>query len=170
MRHNRPSKGVMGAAWLATLGAVLAALVVAVVVNAASSSSSSRPSFSLHRLEGNGPAVQLSQFKGHPVVVTFFASWCVPCHEELPTIASVQRGIGPAQPLPGRAVDFVGVDVGDDAASALSLVNASQVAFPVGVDPNSQVSGEVFHLVGVPSTVFLDAGGNVVGSVRGPVT
>ncbi len=153
---------MLRAAVLATAGAVLAAVVAVVVAN--NLSSGHPPSdLALPRLAPAGGKVQLSDFKGRPVVLTFFASWCVPCHQELPAIADVARSAV-------RSVAFVGVDVSDNPGSARSLVGASKVAFPVGVDPDYRVSGDVFHLVGLPSTVFLTREGKVVARVNGPVT
>jgi len=100
-----------------------------------------------------------------PVVVTFFASWCGPCHSELPTVARVARQAGGA----GQKVRFIGVDDNDAAASGLAFARASGVDFPVGRDALSLVA----PTLGVqwnPATVFVDSHGTIRETVRGPIS
>jgi cytochrome c biogenesis protein CcmG, thiol:disulfide interchange protein DsbE len=96
-------------------------------------------------------------------VLNFFASWCGPCREELPLLARTDRKAA-------GQVRFVGVDVSDQDGPALTLVRSSGVSYPVGVDPSYQVSGNEYHLYGLPDTVFVDAAGHEVGMVAGPLT
>jgi thiol-disulfide isomerase/thioredoxin len=116
------------------------------------------PAFSLPRL-GGGKEVR------RPVVLTFFASWCTPCVSELPAIARVAR----QQQAAGHGVVFVGVDANDDPSSGLSFARHSGVSFAVGSDAASALAPK-FELVGYPGTVFIDASGNVIGTVHGPVS
>jgi thiol-disulfide isomerase/thioredoxin len=123
--------------------------------------------FSLPRL-GGGSAVSfpLTGPEAHrPVVLTFFASWCAPCRTELPTVARVAR----QQEEVRRGVVFVGVDGNDDPASGLSFARTSGVAFPVGANADSALAPR-YGLVGYPGTVFIDASGTIVETVRGPVS
>jgi len=77
-------------------------------------------------------------------------------------VADQERAAG------GRVV-FVGVDGNDDPASGLSFARKSGVSFAVGADAQSALAPK-FSLVGYPGTVFIDASGNVVGTVHGPVS
>jgi cytochrome c biogenesis protein CcmG/thiol:disulfide interchange protein DsbE len=102
---------------------------------------------------------------GHPVVLSFFASWCSPCRGELPTIARVASGATGA----ARRVVFVGIDGNDAPASGLAFARQSGVHFAVGADSESALAPR-FGLDGYPDTVFINASGTVAGVVRGPVT
>jgi cytochrome c biogenesis protein CcmG/thiol:disulfide interchange protein DsbE len=125
------------------------------------------PAFSLPRL-GGGPAVSFPLPGGSrhtPVVLTFFASWCSPCHREVPMIARVAD----RERVAGTRVAFVGIDGNDDPASALAFTRKSGVSFVVGADADSTLAPK-YALVGYPGTVFIDSTGTVAGTVRGPVS
>jgi len=125
------------------------------------------PSFTLPRLDGGGTVgLPLTGLRAHhPVVLTFFASWCGPCHRELPMVAGVAR----AEQARGGTVEFLGIDGNDGTAAGLAFARASGVSFPVGADTASAVAPR-FTLVGYPGTVFIDARDRVVDTVHGPVT
>lgn len=121
------------------------------------------PGFSLRRL-GGGPAVSLSAYKGHPVVLNFFASWCPDCRAELKAFATVSNGVA------GK-VGFVGVDTNDsNPAKAESLLRAAGDRYAVGVDPNASVANGKYLVQALPSTVFISASGHVIGQVFGTQT
>jgi thiol-disulfide isomerase/thioredoxin len=123
--------------------------------------------FSLPRL-GPGPRVTVPLVGAdarHPVVLTFFASWCPPCHRELPKVAGVARR---AQAT-GDRVRFVGIDGDDAPASGLAFARRSGVDFPVGRDALTEIAPR-FGVQGYPATVFIDAQGDVVSIVRGPIS
>jgi thiol-disulfide isomerase/thioredoxin len=123
--------------------------------------------FSLPRL-GGGPrvVVPLTGEGAHdPVVVTFFASWCGPCHTELPTVARVARQAR----ADGETVRFIGVDDNDAPSSGLAFARKSGVEFPVGRDALSQVA-PTFEIPGNPATVFIDGNGTITKTVLGSVT
>lgn len=124
-------------------------------------------SFSLPRL-GSGPrvTVPVTGAGAHEaVVVTFFASWCGPCHSELPAFARVAREAKAS----GDKVQFIGVDDNDGRSAGLAFARKSGVTFPVGRDSLSLTAPD-YGIPGNPATVFIDAAGNVVKTVRGPVT
>jgi thiol-disulfide isomerase/thioredoxin len=98
------------------------------------------------------------------VVVTFFASWCGPCHSELPSVARVAREARAAR----DKVTFIGVDDNDTPADGLAFARKSGVGFPVGRDWLS-TTAPAYGLQGNPATVFIDAAGDVVKTVRGPI-
>lgn len=100
-----------------------------------------------------------------PVVLTFFASWCGPCHAELPLVAEVARQAITAHP----GVVFLGIDGNDAASSGLAFARRSGVGFAVGKDFYSEV-GPSFGINGYPGTVFIDGTDHIVKTVTGPVT
>jgi cytochrome c biogenesis protein CcmG/thiol:disulfide interchange protein DsbE len=125
------------------------------------------PAFTLPRLGGGAPvSYPLTGTDLHrPVVLTFFASWCGPCHAELPVVARAAR----QEQASGGRVVFVGVDGNDGAASGLAFARKSGVSFAVAADTQSALAPR-FTLVGYPGTVFIDGQGNVVDIVHGPVS
>ncbi len=145
---------------------VVAGLVVGLTVTGGSGPQRA-PAFSLPRLGGGLPvSYPLTGTDVHrPVVLTFFASWCGPCHAELPMVARVAR----QEEAAGDGVVFIGVDGNDDPASGLAFARKSGVAFPVGADADSSLAPK-FTLVGYPGTVFIDASGTIVRTVHGPVS
>jgi thiol-disulfide isomerase/thioredoxin len=167
---GRPAPGVtsLGRRRLLSLGVgvVLAAgLWIALTAVGAPALSKAHP-FSLARL-GTGPRVTLPIVGAgahQAVVVTFFASWCGPCHTELPSIAQVARQARAAD----DKVRFIGVDDNDAAASGLAFAKKSGVDFPVGRDPLSLTAPD-YGIPGNPATVFINAQGDVVKKVLGPI-
>ena len=146
--------------------AVVAGVLVGLTVGGAGPATRAA-SFRLPRL-GGGPAVALPLTGAdarHPVVLTFFASWCGPCRHDLPVVASVAR-TARAHHSP---VVFLGIDGNDETASGLAFARSSGVGFPVGADTGSVVAPR-FTLEGYPATVFIDGAGAVVATVRGPVS
>ena len=117
------------------------------------------PAFSLPRLGGGAP-VSLASYRGGPVIVSFFASWCPHCRAELAAMASV------AARNTGR-VAVVGVDSNDSSgAAAQKLLLAAHATYPVGVDADARVATRYLLSV-LPVTYFVDAQGKVVGSSFG---
>lgn len=112
--------------------------------------------------------VSLADFAGTPVVVNFFASWCVYCNEELPGFVQVAHATD-------GTVAFVGVDTsdpGDGAAMArrFDLAGAGfALATDVGGDPPSQLWSS-FASQGLPVTAFYDATGTLVDFAGGMLT
>jgi rhodanese-related sulfurtransferase/thiol-disulfide isomerase/thioredoxin len=121
--------------------------------------SAQRDAFDLPTLSGSGH-VRLGDHRGHPVVVNFFASWCVYCNQELPGFVQVARATA-------GTVDFVAVqtqDTGDGAAMArrFDLAGAGfTLAKDIGgTSPNRLWSS--FGAQGLPVTAFYDATGTLV--------
>jgi cytochrome c biogenesis protein CcmG/thiol:disulfide interchange protein DsbE len=120
------------------------------------------PGFSLPRLNG-GAAVSLAAFRGTPVILNFFASWCPDCRAELEAIATVARETS-------GHVAVVGVDSNDTSASAAShLLSSADATYPVGVDAHAKVAS-AYLLAALPVTYFLNAQGRVVGAALGAQT
>lgn len=111
------------------------------------------PDFTLPDVHGR--PVRLSSFRGRPVVLTFFASWCVPCEEELPVLEAVRREHG------GR-LGVVAVSYEDFADDARRFVQRLGITYPALLeDPTSNPVAERYGVHGIPVTFFLDAGGRI---------
>ena len=118
------------------------------------------PAFSLPALQG-ASSVSLSTFRGRPVIVNFFASWCRDCRAELGAVARVARG------TEGR-LTVVGVDSNETSiATAKQLLAAAGTTYPVAVDAQAKVASQ-YLIQALPVTYFLNGSGQVVGAALGP--
>lgn len=118
------------------------------------------PGFTLPALSGGQP-VSLGSFRGEPVVLNFFASWCSDCRNELDAIAAEARA------TQGR-VAFAGIDANESSTTtAVRLLREADAAYPVGVDADARVA-TAYLVQALPVTYFLDGQGRVVGAALGP--
>ena len=118
--------------------------------------------FCLPALGPSGQQVSLAGYRGKPLIVNFFASWCEPCQKETPMLARFYR-------TEHGKVAIVGLDENDARASALSFTRANGVGYPVGFDP-AAVAASAYGVSALPQTFFLDARHHIVDRVFGAVT
>jgi len=107
-----------------------------------------------------GGSVDIASFRGTPLVVNFWASWCVPCRQEAPVLnrAAVQYA---------GAIQFVGVDIQDSDTAARSYQDEFKSPYPVG--PASQPSYLRWGVVAPPETFFISRLGIIVSRYVGPL-
>jgi cytochrome c biogenesis protein CcmG/thiol:disulfide interchange protein DsbE len=105
-----------------------------------------------------GEQVSLADYRGTPVVLNFWASWCPPCREELPALDQL------AQEHPEVAV--VGVNYQDSVEAARELQQELGFGFPSIADLYGEL-GSQMALQGMPTTYFLDADHRVAGVIVG---
>jgi len=118
------------------------------------------PDFSLQTFDGK--TIHLADLRGKAVVLNFWASWCVPCKEEQPTIEALSQRYAPA------GVTFVGVNIQDTRPDALGFMTQYQIDYPVVVDPAGKVYIN-YGVVGVPETYVIDRVGRILQKIVGPV-
>jgi thiol-disulfide isomerase/thioredoxin len=112
----------------------------------------------------NGGQQRAPWASGYPTVVVWYASWCTPCKEELPRVATYERTheLG--------TVRFYGVDYNDATSAGRSFARHAGVRFASGVDAHGDVTTSPFNLGGLPDTAFINSDGTVRYFVYGPVT
>ena len=111
----------------------------------------------------DGSELEFTDLAGNgPVVVKFLASWCATCVAELPEFESVSQTFA-------NDVQFLGLAVQDDVVNTHLLLGETGVTFPVGADQ----PGEIFAMfggLGMPTTVFIDANGQIADVHTGVLT
>jgi peroxiredoxin len=110
----------------------------------------------------DGGSMALSDLRGTPVVLNFFAEWCPPCVQEMPAFESVHQELG-------DEVAFVGVDVRDAVDKGKAIVEETGVTYTIGRDPSGEIF-QSFDAVNMPTTVLLDENGTVVATHPGALT
>jgi len=108
-------------------------------------------------------AAQLSDFKGRPVVLNFWASWCVECKIEADLLEQTW------QEYRDDGVVFLGVAYVDVEPKSLAYLEEYNITYPNAPDLRSSVSSK-YDITGVPETFFIDKEGNVVHIQLGPVS
>jgi cytochrome c biogenesis protein CcmG, thiol:disulfide interchange protein DsbE len=118
------------------------------------------PSFAL-REAGTGRTIDIAQFRGKPVVINFWATWCGPCWEEHPILVANARMLGPN-------VQFIGVVFQDEESKILNFLNQRGSGYPTLVDDAGKTA-IAYGVGGVPETFFLDANGVIQAKYNGPM-
>jgi len=112
--------------------------------------------FVVPTLDGN--SVQLSDLRGRPVVLYFFATWCGSCTFDMPVMETFY------QQETDSGLVVLAVDVGQSESTVRDFVAEGGYTFPVGLDGNMDI-GRAYRLLGFPSTYFIDSDG-VIRHVR----
>jgi len=118
------------------------------------------PDFTLDTLDGG--QLTLSQLQGHPVVLNLWASWCLPCRHEMPTIEKVYQKYQDT----GLMVVGLNLTSQDSVPDVKAFVKELGLTFPIVLDRDGAVS-ERYQLLGLPSTFFIDRKGIIRSVVVG---
>ncbi|HEX5073712.1 MAG TPA: TlpA disulfide reductase family protein [Gemmatimonadaceae bacterium] len=113
-----------------------------------------------------GGHVKLSSLKGHPVVVTFWGTWCPPCREEFPELVAAQKKHRESG-LVVLAVNQRDQELSNKAVE--DFVKEFGADFAVALDTHGRARRS-FRLIGLPTMVFVDASGVIQATHPGPIT
>ncbi len=117
------------------------------------------PAFSLKGLDGN--PVSLSDFRGKPVLVTFWATWCGSCQEEMPILEKFSQG-----KRDQLAILLIAVD-GERKRAVQTIINKNKITLPVLLLLKEKVMDQYGVRGWVPQTYLVDQEGMLVGKIIG---
>lgn len=110
----------------------------------------------------SGEKINLQTFKGKPVVINYWASWCPPCRKEMPVLEAAQKQ--------HPSVTFLFVNQGEDSSTAQRFLKSQGLNIKnIFYDPASQLS-RASGAAGLPTTLFFDASGKLVASHMGELS
>lgn len=122
------------------------------------------PAFTLSVLSGSPvSSLALAAYKGQPVMLNFWASWCGPCQQEAPFLQSQW------QQAHARGVVFLGVDYQDSKVAGLDFVQKYSISYPNVVDASGTTAIN-YGVTGTPETFFINRKGVIVAWLPGPLS
>ncbi len=114
------------------------------------------PDFSLPTLDGD--TITLSELRGYPVVLNFWASWCPPCRLEMPALVEAYETYREDR-LMILGMNMTYQDTVDDARE---FVETYDVTYPTLLDNTGDVSRDRYRIMGVPTSIFINREGYIV--------
>lgn len=118
------------------------------------------PDFELAGLDGK--PLRLSDLRGRPVLLNFWATWCGPCRQEMPLLQET------AERYADRGLAVVGVDVGEGAETVRNYARSLGVEFPILLDSTQDISDR-FRVYALPTSFFIDSQGVIDLHFIGPL-
>jgi peroxiredoxin len=107
-----------------------------------------------------GKSKKIHDFRGKPLIINVWASWCGPCREEMSSIDHLTRY------RKGENFNVIGISTDDDANAALLFIKESKITFSQYIDSNVRLE----NMLGantIPLTILVDAQGRVLKKIRG---
>jgi thiol-disulfide isomerase/thioredoxin len=108
----------------------------------------------LVRADLAGRTIDLKDFRGRVVLVNFWATWCDPCREEMPSFERLRAK------LRGKPFEILAVNYGESSAKVSEFVRKEGLTLPVLLDPDKDAAGD-WSAKGLPITFLVDARGQV---------
>jgi thiol-disulfide isomerase/thioredoxin len=119
---------------------------------------SKAPDFELYDLDGD--VHKLSEYKGSPVFLNFWATWCGPCRGEMPHLEEVY------EEWKDNNLTFFAVNIGESSTDVVSFLDYYGFTMPVLLDSAKTVSRR-YGVSGIPTTYFIDEDGIIQNKVVG---
>jgi peroxiredoxin len=116
------------------------------------------PNFGIQSMDGQ--SVFLNQFRGHPVLLNFWTTWCPSCKAEMPLIQSVSMD----KTLADKGLEVLTVDLGENLNTVESFKKSNNYTFNTLLD-TQQIVADLYNVWSIPTTFFIDKNG-VIKNVR----
>ncbi len=117
------------------------------------------PDFALPTPEGKQP-VSLAELRGRVVLLNFWATWCPPCREEMPSMERAHKEFG------GQGLAILAVNIQESPKQVARFMRDFRLSFPALLDADGKVS-QRYQVRGLPTTYLIDRTGRVVGQAVG---
>lgn len=119
------------------------------------------PKYSAMTLDGK-PA-SLEEFRGNPVIVNVWATWCIPCRQEMPALEALYNEYSPE----GLQIVGVSVDGPGTPQRIKSFTDRMGITYTILHDPDDKFS-RAFRTIGVPESFLINTNGDIMHSWKGP--
>ena len=116
------------------------------------------PDFNLR--DGTGGMASLSGNRGNLILLNFWATWCGPCREEMPSMEQLSRSFG------GQGFTVLAVNQRESAAQVERYMKTNGLNFRAPLDTDGRVSAS-YRVYGIPATYLIDAHGEAIGMKSG---
>ena len=113
------------------------------------------PDFTLMTLDAK--EVSLSQFRGQPVLINFWATWCLPCREEMPELVRSYE----SHQAEGLIILGLNLTYSDSLPDVESFASEFNITFPVLLDKDGAVAERLYRILGVPTSIFVTRDGTI---------
>ncbi len=173
VRKNKRRRGILILCVVSLLNVGLLALLLTQLLTPAPNAVSDplvghpAPDFSLATLRPHSSksVLSLSNFKGKPIVLNFWASWCAPCKEEAPLLENTWKQVQ-AQ---GKDVVILGIDFQDSNKDGMSFLRLYSITYPIVLDADGSVAFQ-YGITSLPQTIFINGHGTVMSRVPRELT
>jgi thiol-disulfide isomerase/thioredoxin len=115
------------------------------------------PEFELKTLDGK--TIHLRDYRGKAVLLNFWATWCVPCKEEMPWLVSFQKQYGP------EGLVILGIAMDASVAPVRKFADKMELNYPVLI--GAQEIADKYSVKGLPASIFIDRSGRITDQVPG---
>ncbi len=102
-----------------------------------------------------GEVVHLSDYRGQPVWLNFWGSWCPPCRAEMPDIQTAYEQLQP------QGLNLLAVSLGDKPSEAVNFAQLNGVTFTILLDPDRSLTSPTYPIYNFPTHIFIDKDGIV---------
>ncbi len=120
------------------------------------------PDFQLQSLDGQ--TISLSDLRGKPVLINFWASWCPPCREEMPYLQEIY------EEWTDKGLVVLAINIGESSSTAEEFIQSYNLSFTVLLDTEQDIA-QRYNITGIPTTLFIDKDGiiqdKVIGAFQG---
>ena len=158
--------GSVGPGRSLAIGAAVVALALALIWGAGSGMpqpvgrGTEAPDFELEELGSDTP-IALASLRGRVVLLNFWATWCKPCEEEMPSMERLYRSLHP------QGLELIAVSVDEDPSLVADFRDRMAVSFPIALDPDQEIS-RLYQTRGYPESLLVDRDGTVLERYVGP--